>query len=172
MIRFHALLKKGFTLIELLVVIAIISLLASVILASLEGARIKARNTNRIADVLAYRDAIELAYVKNGEYPDPGDATLYCLGTYTGNVCLDGTYANSTTLDNTIKPFISRYPGGTAVGGITGYVYRCITGAGGSCSAYQVVYFLEGTSQACGPGALTNGNYLSLGVTSCLMVKS
>ena len=49
--------KKGFTLIELLVVISIIALLSTVILASLNIARAKARDVNRLAAIIQLRIA-------------------------------------------------------------------------------------------------------------------
>jgi prepilin-type N-terminal cleavage/methylation domain-containing protein len=61
---------RGFTLIELLVVIAIIGLLASIILASLSTARVKARDARRISDIDQLRTAIELyASDHNDTYP-------------------------------------------------------------------------------------------------------
>ncbi len=59
----------GFTLIELLVVIAIIGLLASVVLISLNGARKKARDTKRKADLAQIQKALELYYNTYGGYP-------------------------------------------------------------------------------------------------------
>lgn len=60
---------RGFTLIELLVVIAIIGLLASIVLASLNSARIKSRDAKRIADLHNIRLALEMFYNDFGFYP-------------------------------------------------------------------------------------------------------
>ncbi len=61
--------SRGFTLIELLVVIAIIGLLSSVVLASLNRARSKARDARRIQDIKQLMTALELYYDTNGRYP-------------------------------------------------------------------------------------------------------
>ena len=54
--------KKGFTLIELLVVIAIIGILSSVVLASLNTARTKARDAQRISDLRQIQLGLEFYY--------------------------------------------------------------------------------------------------------------
>ncbi|MCX6752614.1 MAG: type II secretion system protein [Candidatus Nomurabacteria bacterium] len=64
--------NKGFTLIELLVVVAIISLLSSIVFASLNNARGKGRDARRIQDLLQIRNALALyAADHNGAYPYP-----------------------------------------------------------------------------------------------------
>lgn len=60
--------NKGFTLIELLVVIAIIGLLSSIVLASLSGARSKARDTKRLGDLRSIEKALSLYALNNGGY--------------------------------------------------------------------------------------------------------
>ncbi len=67
-------LNRGFTLIELLVVIAIIGILASVVLASLNSARVKGRDARRISDVKQIQLALELYYDKNQTYPTAAQA--------------------------------------------------------------------------------------------------
>lgn len=72
--------KKGFTLIELLVVIAIIALLSSVVLASLNSARAKARDAKRVQDIQQLVRAVSLyASDNNGNYP----TSLEGIGSYT-----------------------------------------------------------------------------------------
>ena len=64
--------SRGFTLIELLVVIAIIGILSSVVLASLNSARSKARDAQRLSDIRQVQLALELYADSNGgAYPDP-----------------------------------------------------------------------------------------------------
>ncbi len=63
-------LNRGFTLIELLVVISIISLLSSIVIASVSEARASARDAERIAAVKQIQNALELyALDHGGNYP-------------------------------------------------------------------------------------------------------
>ena len=61
--------RKGFTLIEMLVVIAIIGLLSSVVIIGLSGAREKARDAKRIADIRQIQNGLEVAYESATGYP-------------------------------------------------------------------------------------------------------
>ncbi|MDO8554951.1 MAG: type II secretion system protein [bacterium] len=71
--------RTGFTLIELLVVIAIISLLSSVVLASLNSARAKARDARKIADFKNISTALQMFYDSNGRMPNnPTPGTEVC----------------------------------------------------------------------------------------------
>lgn len=87
--------EKGFTLIELLVVIAIISLLASIILAMINGVRAKARDAVRMHDFDQFETALTIFYDEYGIYP-----------------CGD----NNSDWDTTSSPtFINGTPGGGAM---------------------------------------------------------
>lgn len=84
--------KNGFTLIELLVVVAIIGLLASVVLASLNSARAKARDARRKSDLREIEKALEFDYDKRGAYTQPESA---CADTSIGNdPACDGVIVN------------------------------------------------------------------------------
>ncbi|HEY4511869.1 MAG TPA: type II secretion system protein [Candidatus Paceibacterota bacterium] len=61
--------KKGFTLIELLVVIAIIGILSAVVLASLNGARLRSKDAKRLSDISQLQLALELYYDACKQFP-------------------------------------------------------------------------------------------------------
>lgn len=95
--------SKGFTLIELLVVIAIIGILASIVLASLNGTRKKGRDARRIADLAQIKNALEMYLDANGYYPQSG-----C-----GWDCNGYRYSYDTSWNNLstdLAPFIGSLP--------------------------------------------------------------
>ena len=117
--------KKGFTLIELLVVIAIIGILSSVVLASLNGARIKSRDVKRKEDMVQVRTALELYYNDNGSYPlgyGSGWAGINAVPCGTANGTVSGANAYISGLTPKYIPVLPTDPSGV-VGTCTGYMY-------------------------------------------------
>lgn len=117
--------KSGFTLIELLVVIAIISLLSSVVLASLTSARVKTRDTKRAAEVTQIRNAILAYQFQNGKFPtttyvDPlSNDGWFCLGHGDGRDngrCAAGSQSGTPnslgdqSFDVMLAPYMSKIP--------------------------------------------------------------
>lgn len=120
--------NKGFTLIELLVVIAIIGLLSSIVLASLNTARVKARNAKRFSDFRQIQIALDAYYNDHGSYPPPypagwsGVDTGGCNGN-AGN----GTASGPTAYIQGLTPtYISVLPVDPAqqAADCTGYLYN------------------------------------------------
>jgi type II secretion system protein G len=98
--------KKGFTLIELLVVIAIIALLASIVLVALNGARSKARDSTRRADLKQISTALELYYNDNGSYPNTGNSWWGTCSTFGAH----GTSGANGWIPNLAPTYIGALP--------------------------------------------------------------
>lgn len=87
--------KQGFTLIELLVVIAIIGMLSSIVLASLNSARGKARDAQRSGSIRQLQNALEMYYDANGQYPSSADVVFPGIL----SIALTPTYIKSIPTD-------------------------------------------------------------------------
>lgn len=121
--------KRGFTLIELLVVIAIIGLLSAIVLASLNTARSKARDAQRISNVKSVETAMELYYTSTGHYPLTGGSGV-SLGSMSS--VLVPTYIGAIPTD----PLLGNF----------GYV------ADAAGSRYAIHVYLESTKSYCKTG--------------------
>jgi prepilin-type N-terminal cleavage/methylation domain-containing protein len=116
--------QKGFTLIELLIVIAIITILAVVVVLTLNPAELlkQSRDANRISDLNTLRSALAL-YLVDVAAPHLADVSgsdnyTYCWMTATGTV--------------------AAYGGGIGVSGATGF--------GGTCGVFTDGYIATATS--------------------------
>lgn len=148
---------RGFTLIELLVIIAIIGILASIILASLNNARIKARDAHRIADLRNFKNVIEQYNSDHSQYP----------GAFTSYYWLDdnnfdgGGGGVCPTLNDGVKPYMENICSFLdPLGGHYAYALTAsgsyILGARFETSTYQGTPFTYGS----GPTTV-NGYYVA-----------
>lgn len=129
---------RGFTLIELLVVIAIISLLASVILVSLNSARAKARDAKRDADLKQVSTALEFYYDKYGRYPDRSIiGGLDCSG-FTGDAASGNTFLSLLVSEGFLSKYVADPKGGDCK-----YQYRSQKDNSSGAQAYRLLFQYE-----------------------------
>ncbi|RJR25461.1 prepilin-type N-terminal cleavage/methylation domain-containing protein [Candidatus Microgenomates bacterium] len=81
--------KSGFTLIELLVVIAILGILTTLLISNVAGARERARDSKRKADLKEIKNALEMYKQDNNSYPDSGWSEALQSGDYMKSVPVD-----------------------------------------------------------------------------------
>lgn len=135
--------QRGFTLIELLVVIAIIGILSSVVLASLNSARTRARDARRESDMHQILTALTAFHIDRG-----------CLPTTSGSSCVSGysevnTGGWDTSHEGGFLPFLvsgGYLPAGSAdpVNSPT-YYYRYFCYTSGANIGLSLQYFREST---------------------------
>ncbi len=103
--------QSGFTLVELLVVIAILGLLSTIVMTSLTGARKKARDTRRVADLRQLNTAIQFYINDNGHAPYVG--TMNCAPDRGDSSCSTVTEVNSGAwkeLEGDLSQYIAKLP--------------------------------------------------------------
>lgn len=150
---------RGFTLIELLVVIAIIGILSAVVLASLNAARARARDAQRVSNV---REMVKLMNLETGNSAQAltgcttaGALTTACTGP--GEIAQFANFgdpANPGAACTTSSSAECEYSISTAAGA-----------AAASTEDYRIIFFLEegagdltaGLHAVCGP----SGNFVA-----------
>ncbi len=131
---------KGFTLIELLVVIAIIGLLSSVVIASLNSARVRAKDIAEVSNAKAVSKALELYFIDNNRYPTDGmvqsvgcptffnNSGVFCIMSTVVFPGLDPNGLNVEALSTSLAPYISELP-------------DSLTGANGAARTMSLMLF-------------------------------
>lgn len=117
--------ERGFTLVEIIVSLAVISILATVVYASLGEARKKARDTQRKSDIEQIQLAFRLWKEVTGGYPT---SASYNLGVVIGE---GGGLDNATTGLGPYVPTIPSDPSGPA-GTTYDYMYDSSYTCGGT----------------------------------------
>ena len=156
--------QRGFTLIELLIVISIIALMSSVVLASVNDARTKAANAERLQQVDEYRKALELARDSDGKYPQTN--AYRCLGNPPSGICFYNRLVVPAIV-NALTPYMPSFPLAPAAKATPQYdglqYFTCpgpsvcgvsSLGVGPDLpmDTYGIQWVMDGSNASCGPG--------------------
>lgn len=153
--------RAGFTLIELLVVISIIGLITTVAVVALNNARMKSRDTKRVADVRQVQTGLEFYFVEQNEYP-PAAAGGVTLGSASAAMLSNGGFTAQGGGTGTVH--MGKVPAAPTPPVGNSYVYEAwidvvggnaCTAAVQTCVTYSIEFTLEGAVSSLGAGAHT-----------------
>jgi prepilin-type N-terminal cleavage/methylation domain-containing protein len=147
---------RGFTLIELLVVIAIIALLASIVMVSLNNARMKSRDAARVANMNQMTKAFELYY--NDRFSYPTNTSAGSLSTSTISNLLVPNFL--IKMPATINPADGSCSSAVGTSGSNDY-YMYYNGATNVTNSYAITFCLGSAvgPLPSGPHTLTQGGF-------------
>ena len=127
----HVRLRSGFTILEVLIVFAVFGLLATLAVYSLNTARARTRDAQRLSDVSVLRSALNQYYLENNTFPLSGGVMLGQPGTKTDVFTSSGFAASGEAQERT---YLTRLPVGPKAnefykyhGGANGYSVRLQT---------------------------------------------
>lgn len=137
--------SRGFTLIELLVVIAIIGLLSSVVVASLNTARAKARDAQRLSDLHQIKTALELYYSTNNSYPSGG---------YNSECAAWGSLSSSNVIPGLVPTYMAKFPSDPAM--VVASNQNCYIYIGNGANYKLLLYNLVDSPNPGGPQSVVD----------------
>lgn len=147
--------SRGFTLIELLVVIAIIAIIATIIIVNLALARVKSRDTRRVADLKQIQTAAEMYFDEENQSVYPGTENFgYRSDSATNWSNLAGWVDPTTSVK--FSSFIPSLPKDPKNSGNYKYGYYWITPSGQSPSYYIVTKLEKNTDAMKNDGGINN----------------
>ncbi|MDP3779477.1 MAG: type II secretion system protein [bacterium] len=159
--------KSGFTLIELLVVIAIIGVLASVVLASLNNARRKARDARRVTDLKQLQLALTLYYDGTGAQQYPLAGTDCAADAYGLAALAAGGYIPTVPHDPSNVATCYFYASGTVDGLVSTYHLAALLEDSGNAAFNSDKDCSSGTTNTCDAAATWGGPDINDATTDC-----